>query len=117
MGDTPADPDAQAHVDDFSGESRPAERPSPPPPSAGPPTRTSAAFKSLVAAAIVLVLLLVFILENTQSVKIGYFGASAHVPLGVALLLAAAGGALLIAVVGTVRITQLRRYSKRQRRQ
>lgn len=70
-----------------------------------------------VAAAIVLILLLVFILENTQSVKISYFGASGHMPLGVALLLAAAGGALLIAVVGTLRITQLRRHSKRQRRQ
>jgi uncharacterized integral membrane protein len=118
MSDTPADPRTQAQADDSSGESRPAERPSPPPaPSAPPRTRTSAAFKSLVAAAIVLILLLVFILENTQSVKISYFGASGHMPLGVALLLAAAGGALLIAVVGTLRITQLRRHSKRQRRQ
>ena len=117
MSDTPADPRTQAQADDSLGESRPAERPSPPPPSAPPRTRTSAAFKSLVAAAIVLILLLVFILENTQSVKISYFGASGHMPLGVALLLAAAGGALLIAVVGTLRITQLRRHSKRQRRQ
>ena len=90
MSNTPVDPRAQAHVDDSSGESRAAERPSPPPPSAPPRTRTSAAFKSLVAAAIVLVLLLVFILENTQTVMISYFGASAHMPLGVAFLLAAA---------------------------
>ena len=82
MSDTPADPRTQAQADDSSGESRPAERPSPPPPPSAPPrTRTSAAFKSLVAAAIVLILLLVFILENTQSVKISYFGASGHIRL------------------------------------
>ena len=57
-----------------------------------------------------------FILENTRSVKISYFGASTHIALGVALLLAAARGALLIAAVGTLRITQLRRHNKRQRR-
>ena len=60
-----------------------------------PRTRTSTAFSGFVAGAIVLILLLVFILENTQSVKISYFGASGHLALGVAPLLAAVGGALL----------------------
>lgn len=73
------------------------------------------AFNSLVAGAIVLVLLLVFILENTQSVKISYFGATGHISLGVALLLAAVGGALLVGLAGGARVLQLRRRIKRHR--
>jgi uncharacterized integral membrane protein len=80
-----------------------------------PKTRTARAHNALIAGAIVLILLLVFILENTQSVKISYFGAGFHMPLGVALLLAAIGGALLVGIVGTARIVQLRRSVRRQR--
>jgi uncharacterized integral membrane protein len=68
----------------------------------------------VISGVIVLVLLLVFILENTQSVQISYFGASGHLALGVALLLAAVGGALLVGIVGTARITQLKRHAKRR---
>ena len=61
-----------------------------------------------------LILLLVFILENTESVKIAYFGVGFHLPLGVALLLAAIGGALLVGIVGTARMLQLRRHVRRR---
>jgi uncharacterized integral membrane protein len=71
---------------------------------------------TLIAGAIVLILLLVFILENTQSVKISYFGAGGHMPLGVALLLAAIGGALLVGFVALGRILQLRRHARRRPR-
>jgi len=81
-----------------------------------PRTRTSTAFSGFVAGAIVLILLLIFILENTQSVKISYFGASGHVALGVALLLAAVGGALLVGILGAARIAQVRRHAKRHSR-
>ena len=81
-----------------------------------PKTRTASAYTSLVAGVIVLVLLLVFILENTKSVKISYFGASGHLALGVALLLAAVGGALLVGILGTARIAQVRRHAKRRHR-
>ncbi len=80
-----------------------------------PSTRTGTAFKSLIAGAIVLILLLVFILENTKSVKIAYFGAGFQLPLGVALLLAAIGGALLAGILGTARILQLHRHVRRNR--
>ncbi|HET6870914.1 MAG TPA: lipopolysaccharide assembly protein LapA domain-containing protein [Solirubrobacteraceae bacterium] len=80
-----------------------------------PKTRTGRAHSALIAGAIVLILLLVFILENTESVKITYFGAGFHMPLGVALLLAAIGGALLVGIVGTARIVQLRRSVRRRR--
>jgi uncharacterized integral membrane protein len=81
-----------------------------------PRTKTGIAFGSLIAGAIVLIVLLVFILENTESVKVNFFGASGDLPLGVALLLAAIGGALLTGIVGAARIVQLRRHVRRGRR-
>ena len=80
-----------------------------------PKTRAARAHNALIAGAIVLILLLVFILENTQRVKISYFGAGLHMPLGVALLLAAIGGALLVGIFGAARILQLRRRVRRPR--
>jgi uncharacterized integral membrane protein len=80
-----------------------------------PHTKTAAAYNTLIAGAIVLILLLVFILENTESVHIAYFGIGFHMPLGVALLLAAIGGALIVGIVGTARIMQLRRHARRRR--
>lgn len=85
-------------------------------PATPPRTRTSAAFQGLVAGAIVLILLLIFILENTQSVKVSYIGASGHLSLGVALLLAAVGGGLLVGILGAARIAQVRRHAKRRAR-
>jgi uncharacterized integral membrane protein len=78
-------------------------------------TRTRVAFNSLLAGVIVLILLLVFILENTQRVKISYFGATGHISLGVALLVAAVGGALLVGLAGAARVLQLRQRIKRTR--
>ena len=80
-----------------------------------PHTRTARVHNSLIAGAIILILLLVFIIENTESVKIAYFGVGFHLPLGVALLLAAIGGALLVGIVGTARIVQLRRRVRHPR--
>jgi hypothetical protein len=57
---------------------------------------------------VVLLLLLIFILENRSEVDIAYFGAHAHMPLGLALLLAAALGALLVAIPAAARIIQQR---------
>jgi uncharacterized integral membrane protein len=80
-----------------------------------PRTRTSAMFQALIAGAVILVFLLIFILENTEDVKINFLGAKGHLSLGVALLLAAVGGALIVAVVGAARIGQLRVHQRRQR--
>lgn len=85
-------------------------------PARPPRTRTSLAFNGFVAGAIVLILLLIFILENTESVHVSYFGAGTHLPLGVALLLAAVGGALLVGILGAARIAQVRRHAKRRAR-
>ena len=65
--------------------------------------------------AVVLLLLLIFILENSQRVDISFFGAHGHLPLGVALLLAAVLGVLLVVIPGTARIVQLRIVARRHR--
>jgi uncharacterized integral membrane protein len=65
--------------------------------------------------AVVLLLLLIFILENSKSVDVAYFGAHGHVPLGVALLLAAVLGILMVVIPGTARIVQLRLTARRHR--
>lgn len=85
-------------------------------PAQPPRTRTSIAFSGFVAGAVVLILLLIFILENTESVHVSYFGAGGHLPLGVALLLAAVGGALLVGILGAARIAQVRLHAKRRAR-
>ncbi len=66
--------------------------------------------------AVVLLLLLIFILENSKSVDVAYFGVHGHVPLGVALLLAAVLGILMVVIPGTARIVQLRLTARRHRR-
>jgi putative membrane protein len=82
------------------------------PPSAR--TRLSGTWVAVIVAAIVFVLLLIFILQNTESVDVSYFGVHGTMPLGVALLLAAIGGILLAALVASLRIWQLRHRLRNQ---
>ena len=67
-----------------------------------------------VSFAVVLLLLLIFILENGHRVDVAFFGAHWHLPLGVALLLAAVLGVLLVVIPGTARIVQLRMLARRR---
>lgn len=78
-------------------------------------TRVGGVWVAAAFFALVLLLLLIFILENSQSVEISYFGAHGHLQLGVALLFAAVLGRLLVAIPGTWRIFQLRRAARQQR--
>jgi uncharacterized integral membrane protein len=80
------------------------------------PTRMGGLWVAAVLSAIVLLLLLIFIIENGQRVSISFFGAHGHLPLGVALLLAAVLGILLVVIPGTGRIMQLRITARRHRR-
>jgi lipopolysaccharide assembly protein A len=79
-------------------------------------TRVSGLWVAIGCFAIVLLLLLIFILQNGRTVDISYMGAHGHLPLGVALLLAAVCGILLVALAGTARILQLRATARRHRR-
>ena len=63
----------------------------------------------------VILLLLIFILQNDEQVEVALFGANPDLPLGVALLLAAVLGALIVALLGTARVVQLRLTAKRHR--
>jgi uncharacterized integral membrane protein len=70
---------------------------------------------AFVVAALVFLLLLIFILQNGQRAQVSFLGADGHLPMGVALLLAAVFGALLVALPGTARIIQLRMLGRRRR--
>jgi uncharacterized integral membrane protein len=79
-------------------------------------TRAGGLWVAVAFFAVVLLFLLIFILQNGAKVGISYLGAHAHLPLGVALLLAAVGGALLAVLAGIARISQLRLTARRHRR-
>jgi uncharacterized integral membrane protein len=78
-------------------------------------TRTGGLWVAVAAAALVLLFLLIFILQNSQQVRVSFFGAKGHLSLGVAMLLSAVAGALLIVLVGAARIVQLRLVARRHR--
>ncbi|MFF5173309.1 lipopolysaccharide assembly protein LapA domain-containing protein [Micromonospora sp. NPDC000089] len=66
-----------------------------------------------VVFAFVLLLLLIFVLQNGQRAEVSFLGAHGALPMGVALLLAAVVGVLLVALPGTARIVQLRMLDRR----
>ncbi|HEX6523071.1 MAG TPA: lipopolysaccharide assembly protein LapA domain-containing protein [Streptosporangiaceae bacterium] len=78
-------------------------------------TRISGLWAAVSCFAVVLLLLLIFILQNSRTVEVSYLGAHGHLSLGVALLLAAVLGVLLVAVPGIARIVQLRLIARRHR--
>lgn len=104
-------PDAPS-VAGAPGSSKPTE----PTPSRKPPeikrTRISALWIALVVGLVVLVLLLVFILQNLDKVTVQFLGWEFTLPLGVTVLLAAIAGAVIMAVVGAMRIYQVRKVAK-----
>jgi uncharacterized integral membrane protein len=80
------------------------------------PTRLSGLWFAVVFFAVVLLFLLIFILQNGRAVDISYLGMHGHLPLGVALLLAAVCGVLLTILAGAARISQLHAVARRHRR-
>jgi uncharacterized integral membrane protein len=78
-------------------------------------SRVGSVWVALVLFAIVLLLLLIFVLQNLQHARISFFGAHGNVPQGVALLLAAVFGILLVALPGSARIIQLHMRERRHR--
>lgn len=76
-------------------------------------TRLGDLWVVLSFGAAILILLLVFVLQNGQRVEVHLYGAHWNAPVGVALLMAAAFGVLLVVVPGTGRIIQLKRAARR----
>jgi uncharacterized integral membrane protein len=79
-------------------------------------TRTSGVWVAVGFFAVVLLLLLIFILQNGTQVSVSYLGLHGRLPLGVALLLSAVCGVLLVVLAGAARISQLRTVARRHRR-
>jgi uncharacterized integral membrane protein len=79
-----------------------------------PRSRVGGLWVAVVVFALVLLLLLIFVLENGQRAEVSFFGTHGHLPMGVALLLAAVFGILLVALPGTARILQLRLLGRRR---
>jgi len=76
-------------------------------------TRASALWTAVTVGLLALVVILIFVAQNSSRVKIHFLMMDWAMPLGVALLIAALLGALLMLAIGTVRILQLRRLAKR----
>ena len=123
----PADPHADPATDPTM---RPVRLPAPegptvPTPTQGPGasdpvqrpvvtrTRTSGLWTGLILSSVVLLFLLIFILQNNAPVQINFLAWTGTLPTGVALLLAAIAGLLLVAIPGGLRILQLRRAAQR----
>ena len=70
---------------------------------------------ALIVGALLLIGLLVFILQNQQQVELNVLAWTFHFPAGVGYLFSAITGALIMALVGGVRMLELRRQVKRQR--
>jgi uncharacterized integral membrane protein len=102
-GPTPANPEP---------EPQPQPQPQPVPEPVPAPSRLGGLWIILTSGAVVLIPLLVFILQNGQHVQIHLYGGHWDAPLGVALLMAAALGVLLVLVPGAGRIIQLRRTAR-----
>jgi len=92
----------------------PVERPEPARRTRRRPTRISSLHVGLIVAALVLVLLVVFMIQNSRTVDIKFFGAHLRVSLAVAMLVAAVAGALVTGAAGTARIAQLRNSMRRR---
>lgn len=92
-------------------------RPAPGPRAARPVrSRTSAAWFGVCVGALVLVALVVFMMQNTAPVEVTFLGMSGAAPLALVLLIAGLGVGIVALVVGALRIGQLRRRIRADRR-
>ncbi|MFI7493175.1 lipopolysaccharide assembly LapA domain-containing protein [Kocuria sp. M4R2S49] len=68
---------------------------------------SGAMWTALILGLLILILLLIFILQNNVEADFNYLGWRFSLPLGVAMLLAAVAGALIMGLVGSVRLFRL----------
>jgi len=103
--------------DGGTGQEPPSQTaaPQPPPRQAAKRSRISSLWVAFALFAVVLVLLLVFILENSQSVDINFFGAHGHLPLGGARILTTKLGIVLVVLAWFARGVRVRAAAHRKR--
>ena len=76
-------------------------------------SRSRAAWVALIVGVVVLIFMLVFILQNNVPTQFTFLAWTFSIPLGVSVLFAGIGGALITAMVGTIRMIVLGRSVKR----
>ncbi|WP_426566211.1 DUF1049 domain-containing protein [Angustibacter sp. McL0619] len=92
-------------VADASGDDGPAP--------GGGLTKVSAVWVAVGVGLLCLVLLLVFVLQNLQRSQVHFLGLNESLPLGLALLVAATAGGVVVGVAGVARVVQLRHAAHR----
>lgn len=83
------------------------------------PLRSSRAggfYLSVIALGVVLIFLIVFVTQNTDPTTVRFLPWEAEIPLAVALLIAAVAGIFLAGIAASLRIVQLRRRVKHDRK-
>lgn len=70
----------------------------------------------VLPAILILVVILIFVFQNSQTAKVSFVTTSGRLPLAIALLAAAALGALFMLALGSIRILQLRKTIRRSSR-
>lgn len=108
-----ADPDATPATADPAPATTTGEPVTPAKPAALIRSRTGYTWTALLAAALLGILLLIFIIQNLEQTQVDLLFWNFSLPLGVTVLLAVIIGALVMGLVGGVRILQLRRAAKR----
>ena len=78
-------------------------------------TRTGRVWVGVCAAALIIVALIVFMVQNTHTVRVTFLGMTGSTSLALMLLIAAVGGILLILILGSARILQLRHVARKRR--
>jgi uncharacterized integral membrane protein len=79
-------------------------------------SRTSGLWAAVIGLGVVLLLLIIFIAQNTRKTTVSFLAWDGQVPVAVALLIAAVAGLFLAAMAGLLRIMQLRRRVRRERK-
>ena len=69
---------------------------------------------ALIVGFLLLILLIIFILQNQQPAELNFFNWSGQLPAGIAFLIFAIAGALIMALVGGWRMSELRRQVRKQ---
>lgn len=77
-------------------------------------SRVGNTWVALIVAALLGIVLLIFILQNSENADVEMLFWNFSLPLGVTILLSVIAGALVMALVGGVRIVQLRRAVHRE---
>ena len=80
-----------------------------------PRTRTGVIWVTVCVGALLAVALIAFMLQNTHTVEINFFGMTGSTSLSLMLLIAAVGGILLTLMLGSARIVQLRHQARKRR--